>query len=141
MMRAVRSRGGKAEVELRHALWSMGLRYRLHAQDLIGKPDMVFRRERVAIFVDGDFWHGRGLVQDGPEAFAATLRTERREWWLRKLARNVERDNDVTTHLQRDGWIVVRLWESDVLADAATAAKGIRKLVRERRLKPRRSVT
>ena len=132
MMSAVRREGNKAEGALRRELWRRGLRYRLQLSGLTGRPDIVFSRPKVAIFVDGDFWHGRGLIEDGEEAFRATMRTERREWWITKLKKNVARDTYVTRSLAESGWLVIRVWESDVDADAATVARRIASIVRRR---------
>lgn len=75
---------------------------------LFGKPDFVFRRERVAVFVDGCFWHGC------PKPKHAPLPKNRAEWWAAKLARNHERDELVTRTLRKAGWRVVRVWECDL---------------------------
>jgi DNA mismatch endonuclease (patch repair protein) len=130
MMAAVRGRGNRAELLLRRELWKRGLRYRLYDTHLEGRPDLTFRRARLVVFVDGDFWHGRGLIQDGPRAFAGTLRTRRRKWWLQKLSRNAERDRQVTSVLRSQGWRVLRLWESDVLRQLQRAADRVEAAVR-----------
>jgi len=115
-MAAVRSKDTKPELVLRRALWARGHRYRLYAEDVLGCPDLVFRSKRVVVFVDGDFWHGR-LIQEGQrERFAQQFR-RRRKWWLAKVQRNVERDRRVREALEAEGWIVVRIWESDVLKE------------------------
>lgn len=133
MMKAVRSKDGKAEIALRKELWRRGLRYRLHQRDLIGRPDIVFPKARVALFIDGDYWHARGIVENGVDAFRATLRTERREWWIRKLTRNVERDALVNETLASQGWIVVRFWESDIKADPSSCASAVERIVRKKK--------
>jgi DNA mismatch endonuclease (patch repair protein) len=122
IMAAVRSRDSKAEVALRRILWRMGHRYRLHDRKLCGTPDLVFVRARVVVFVDGDYWHGRGILADGLAAFRRTLRTERRDWWVTKISGNVERDRKVTAALESLGWMVLRLWESEILKDSVAAA-------------------
>src|SRR5882672_2270965 len=115
MMAAVRSRDNRAEVSLRRILWRMGRRYRLYSRGVPGRPDLTFSRFGVVVFVDGDFWHGRGIVEDGLAAFRRTLRTKRRDWWVTKIGGNVERDRYVTRMLRKMGWRVIRLWEADVL--------------------------
>jgi len=77
-------------------------------QTLKGKPDFVFRRERVVVFVDGCFWHGC------PKPKHAPLPKTRAEWWAAKLARNKARDLEVTKALRKLGWRVVRIWECDL---------------------------
>lgn len=77
-------------------------------QSLFGKPDFVFRRERVAVFVDGCFWHGC------PKPKHAPLPKNRAEWWAAKLARNKRRDATVNQMLRDAGWTVVRVWECEL---------------------------
>jgi DNA mismatch endonuclease (patch repair protein) len=121
-----RSRDTKAEVTLRKELWRRGLRYRLHASDLPGKPDIVFRRARVAVFCDGDFWHGRGWRQRRQKL----ARGSNAAYWTAKIAANVSRDRRNTRLLRASGWTVVRLWETDVLHDVATIAARVASVVR-----------
>lgn len=112
-MASVKAKDTEPERILRRALWARGHRYRLYPKGVMGKPDLVFVRARMAVFVDGDFWHGR-LIQEGrTDAFAAQFR-ERAEWWLAKVERNIGRDIRVTDTLQTEGWTVVRVWESDI---------------------------
>jgi DNA mismatch endonuclease, patch repair protein len=131
MMSTVRSSGNRADVMLRKALWAKGIRYRLYKKDLAGRPDIVIVSRRTVIFVDGDFWHGRGIIENGVEAFRLTMRTARREWWIRKISRTIQRDRDVTRALEESGWRVMRFWESSVLADpVAAAGQVLRELMR-----------
>jgi len=123
MMAAVRNKDSKAELCLRRALHAAGLRYRLHAKDVPGRPDIVIRSRRLAVFVDGDLWHGNPeeVRRRGRDSLA-DLFPSRTEWWVAKIERNIARDRQVTETLQREGWTVVRMWEHDVLADTAAAA-------------------
>lgn len=108
----------RCEKVLRRELWRRGVRYRLHLTGMPGRPDIVFPRQRIAIFCDGDFWHGRGL-----KARLAKLRLgHNAEYWSAKLLRNVQRDREVDAQLHAAGWIVVRLWETDILTAPADAA-------------------
>lgn len=125
MMSKVKSKDSKAELALRRELWRRGLRYRLHYKRLPGKPDLVFVGARVAVFVDGDFWHGRSFIEGGEAALRATIRGKRQDWWVAKIMRTVERDRKVTETLQEDGWKVLRLWESEIKADVAKAADAV----------------
>jgi DNA mismatch endonuclease (patch repair protein) len=113
-----RSRDTKAEMTLRKELWRLGLRYRLHASDLPGKPDIVFWRARVAVFCDGDFWHGRRWRQRRQKL----ARGSNAAYWTAKIAANVDRDRRNTRLLQVAGWTVLRLWETDVLRDVESIA-------------------
>jgi DNA mismatch endonuclease Vsr len=84
---------------------------------LSGTPDLAFLQSRVAVFVDGDFWHGRLLTERGPEALRSSLQTPKSEWWVSKLTANVARDRRADAALFASGWTVIRLWERDVKGD------------------------
>jgi DNA mismatch endonuclease, patch repair protein len=124
MMAAVRNKDSKAELCLRRALHAAGFRYRLHAGDVPGRPDIVIRSRHLAVFVDGDMWHGNPEeVRRRGRKNLADLFPSRSEWWVAKIERNIARDREVTERLRREGWTVVRLWEHDVLADPDGAAR------------------
>ena len=93
------------ELALRSLCWAIGLRYRLKTK-LIGKPDFVFLRERVAVFIDGCFWHGCPIHYSAP--------TTRRIFWREKLEANQKRDAIVTKALAESGWLVLRFWEHEL---------------------------
>lgn len=119
----------QCEVVLRRELWRQGLRYRRCPSAVVGRPDIVFRMLRIAVFCDGDFWHGRNL-----EARIEKLqRGHNSNYWTAKLRRNVERDREINERLAADGWTIVRLWESDIMADPARAAESIVALVKKAR--------
>src|SRR6266446_4949093 len=119
-MQRVRSRDTTPELLLRKALWAAGLRFRTHSADLPGKPDIVIHSKRMAIFIDGDFWHGGQWRRRRLASLDDQFRqTESRGYWLRKIRRKMDRDCRVTSALLAGGWNVVRVWGSDVLADAA----------------------
>lgn len=124
MMAAVRYRDSKAELLLRKELHRRGLRYRLHARDVLGKPDIVIRSQRIAVFVDGDFWHGNAWRLRGLPDLASLFPT-RTDWWVEKITRNMKRDEQVSDRLRRDGWNVIRVWESDILDDPSRAADAV----------------
>lgn len=109
VMQHIRSTNTKPEIMLRKALWHRGIRYRKNWRRLTGCPDIVLTRHRIAIFVDGDFWHARGC-QDSPGSQIDTNKA----YWQKKLARNVERDKEVVDSLTEQGWLVLRFWESDI---------------------------
>lgn len=137
-MATVRNKNSKAELSLRKALWRLGLRYRLHDSNLPGRPDITFAAAKVAVFVDGDFWHGRMLIEDGVEAFRATLRTSKRDWWVEKIRRNVQRDRRVDGLLADAGWRICRVWESDIKAAPEPIIRNLQDLVHSARAKRRR---
>lgn len=108
------------ELRLRKALWAAGLRYRLK-NDLPGKPDLVFVSTRLAVFVDGCFWHKCPLHGTKPAA--------NRDFWKEKLERNVTRDREVDFRLRELGWKVYRCWEHDVNDNLDRVVKEIRALL------------
>lgn len=115
-MRRVRSSNTTPEIIFRKALWKRGLRYSICQPDLPGKPDVVFHSPRIAIFIDGDLWHGGQWRLRGKVALEDQFsKTASKQYWLEKIRRNIERDCRVTTLLLRSGWTVIRFWESDVL--------------------------
>jgi DNA mismatch endonuclease (patch repair protein) len=120
-MARVRSRNTDPEIKLRKALWSIGLRYRL-ASKLPGSPDIVFVRARVAVFVDGCFWHGCPTHYRAPKT--------NQDFWSRKLERNQNRDARVNTELAALGWHVVRVWEHEVHEKLEEVVSDIERVVR-----------
>ncbi len=106
IMRRVKSKDTSPELKLRRALWSHGLRYRLNIQSLPGKPDLVFRKAMVVVFVNGEFWHGKKL---SPERLS-----EMKPYWQKKIRRNTARDIEVNRDLFDLGWTIVRVGEKTV---------------------------
>jgi DNA mismatch endonuclease (patch repair protein) len=104
-MRAVRSRDTTPEMIVRRAATALGYRYRLHKAELPGKPDLVFGRRRKVIFVHGCFWHGHNCPRG-----ARTPKTNA-DYWCAKIGRNVARDQENVTALERAGWRVLTIWE------------------------------
>ena len=104
-MAAIRSRNTKPELALRYALWHNGFRYRVNDNRLPGKPDMVLPKFRTAIFVHGCFWHGHKDCQ------YFTVPKTNSEFWMAKVARNQERDQEVWRKLEAKGWSVIIVWE------------------------------
>jgi len=116
-MRRIKSAGTKPELVVRSLVHGMGFRFRLHAKDLAGKPDLVFRPRRKVIFVHGCFWHGHA----DPKCLDGRLPKSRLEYWKLKIDRNRARDAASREALERDGWRVLEIWECqtkeiDVLA-------------------------
>ncbi len=132
-MSAIRSTNNKVETALRKRLHASGFRYRKYSSGLPGRPDIVFPTEKVAVFVDGDYWHCRVLVEEGLEVFRARLKTGNKDYWLDKCQRRVVRDREITAALQAEGWLVLRLWESEVKKDLDAAVEQVASAVRARR--------
>lgn len=105
-MSRIRGRHTTPERVLRSLLWRAGLRYRLHSKTPAGRPDIVFPRARVAVFVDGCFWHGC------PEHYVRPRSSS--QFWATKLSENVRRDVEQTRRLEKLGWRVCRVWEHEV---------------------------
>lgn len=104
-MRAIKSKDTKIEVILRKALWHKGIRYRKNFKVCSCHPDIVITKYKVAIFCDGDFWHGKKSKY--------TVKTNA-QFWNEKIKRNIERDLENTIELRDNGWTVLRFWESDI---------------------------
>jgi DNA mismatch endonuclease (patch repair protein) len=127
IMSRIRSSGSKAEVSLGKAMWNLGLRYRKQYKKLKGRPDYVFVSAKVAVFCDGDFWHGRDFV----ERLRKGRFKSNKDYWVSKITRNMQRDKEVTQNLIKQGWDVLRFWESDILKDANRIALKVKKIVHE----------
>lgn len=133
-MSAIRSRDNRTELALRKLLHRKGLRYRLHVNGMPGRPDIVFPRSRVAVFVDGDYWHGRLFHDGGKQALLRYFRRYNRQYWIPKIMATVERDRRATELLEGSGWEVLRFWEGDVRLQLEAVANTIYHCV-TRRLK------
>lgn len=123
-MRRIRSRNTEPELLLRRALHARGARYRLHDRSVPGQPDVVFRRARVAVFVDGDFWHGHQWKLRGLARLEDQFSTNE-QYWIRKINGNVERDRRVDQSLRQLGWVSLRIWESEVRATPRACAERV----------------
>jgi DNA mismatch endonuclease (patch repair protein) len=123
----------RAEVMLCEALSKRGLRYRRNVELMPGKPDVVFTTARVAVFCDGDFWHGRAW----PRLKRQLERRANAAYWVAKIAANRLRDARMRRLLTQEGWHVIRVWETDVARDAGAVADLIRQAVFQRRRPPR----
>lgn len=116
-MRAVKGRDTAPELLLRRALRQAGLiGYRVHLRTLPGTPDLAFTRWQVAVFVDGTFWHGDPRRWH-PERASG--------YWRAKIARNQVRDERVNQELEDLGWLVLRVWDTDLVRDPAAAVASI----------------
>lgn len=112
-MQAIRSKGTKDEVLLAKALWRLGYRYRKNDKSVIGKPDLTFRRFKVAIFVDSEYFHGKDWDKE-----KYRIKTNREFWWA-KIEANMQRDIKVNDLLYQEGWIVLRFWSREIRKNLA----------------------
>ena len=125
-MQSNKSKGTKPELVLAKAMWALGLRYRKNSGSIFGKPDFSFKKYKVAVFVDGEFWHGKDW-----ERKKAEIKVNR-EFWIAKIERNIRRDMEVTGRLKAEGWTVLRFWSNDVVKNAGCHAEKVRQAVREK---------
>ena len=112
-MSRVRSRNTTPELRVRRATHSLGLRFRLHRNDLPGKPDLVFPRWKVAVFVHGCFWHRHEGCKK------ATSPKSRENYWQPKFKGNVERDRRAVSELEALGWRTLTIWQCETIDDAS----------------------
>lgn len=127
LMRRVKSERTSAEVLLRTALEEQSLQFQVNCSDLPGKPDIVFRNQRLAVFVDGEFWHGGQWRKRGLTSLAEQFDDSgKRERWTTKINGNVARDLARTAELLSQGWTVVRLWSQDIEKDTTKCVDLIR---------------
>ncbi|MGH9915344.1 MAG: very short patch repair endonuclease [Pyrinomonadaceae bacterium] len=131
IMSRVKGRDTRPEMRLRRALHRAGLRYRLQAKELPGRPDIVFRPAKLAIFVHGCFWHRHSGCEH------ARMPKSRIDFWKAKFCGNVERDARQVAELEAAGWTVLTLWECETrdLGVMAAAVEKVRRLVEVRQIK------
>jgi DNA mismatch endonuclease, patch repair protein len=108
IMKAVKSKGSKIEVRLMKELWRRGVRYRKNVKGIVGTPDIVFRTKKVAVFCDSEFWHGKDW-----ENRKNDFKTNK-EFWFKKIERNIEKDKEVNVALKEQGWVVLRFWGKQI---------------------------
>ena len=124
LMSKIRSRNTKPEIRLRKALWGLGYRYRIHYSDLPGKPDIIFKRKRLAVFVDGVFWHGYQW-----EVRKLKINSNI-DYWTKKIERNMERDIQNQNKLIKLGYTVLRLWDFEIKKNLEECIKKIEEKLR-----------
>ncbi len=108
IMSKIRGKNTKPELAFRKALYAKGYRYRVDYKKLIGKPDIVLKKYKTVIFIDGEYWHGYNWKER-----KLKIKTNR-EFWIAKIERNIQRDSEVTHELERLGYKVFRFWEGQV---------------------------
>jgi DNA mismatch endonuclease (patch repair protein) len=108
IMRAIRSTNTKDEVRLAKALWHLGCRYRKNNRKVFGTPDLTFKKLKIAIFVDSEFFHGKDW-----ETQKSRFKSNQ-EFWQNKIERNMQRDIEVNKYLMEQGWTVMRFWSAEI---------------------------
>ena len=118
-MQAVKSKGTKIEQKLAKALWKNGYRYRKNDRTVFGNPDITFKKLKIAIFCDSEFWHGKDWGNKKHEHKSNI------EFWHKKIERNIERDKEVNNELLKKGWKVLRFWGKEIEQDLLTCVHKI----------------
>lgn len=134
-MRRVPRQGTRCEIQAERLLVNIAPHYRKQHRLEAVTPDFVLLPERIAIFIDGDFWHGRIAVEQGQRALGNSIRGVTREFWIRKILKNVARDKQQTFLLRRRGWSVIRIWEHDLRASPNIVVTKLRAKLGWRRAK------
>ena len=113
-MGKIRGKDTKPEVRFRKALWAKGFRYRANYKKLVGKPDIVFKKYKTVIFIDGEFWHGYNWEEKKEKI------KSNRGFWIPKIERNMQRDGEVNRELKKMGYKVFRFWEHEIKKEFET---------------------
>ena len=122
-MSRIKSKDTAIEVSLRKALWRAGIRYRKNYSKLPGVPDIAITKHRIAIFCDGEFWHGKDWDNKKSKL------KNNREYWIKKIERNISRDNETRVNLHNREWTVVRFWGSEILDDVHGCVEAIKEMI------------
>ncbi len=128
-MQAIRATGSKIETALAKALFARGHRYRKNNKTVYGKPDLTFKKLKIAIFVDGEFWHGKDWQTRKHD------HKSNQAYWLSKIERNIKRDKEVNIQLLKDGWKILRFWGADIQKNLQPCISVIEKTINETKRK------
>ena len=112
-MRAIRSARTSSEDLLAKLIWKAGYRYRRNDKTVFGKPDITFKKYKVAVFCDGEFWHGKDWAKKKKKI------SQNQAYWIPKIEGNMQRDKQVDQKLREDGWQVIRFWHQEIKKDPA----------------------
>jgi len=141
-MQRIRSKDTKPERCLRKALWNKGYRYRKNYKKLPGKPDIVLTKHKICVFIDSEFFHGKGFISGFEGKKYKSLKdrlehSEHSEFWLRKIQRNMERDREVDAELLGLGWHVIRFWSKEALKETDNCVRAIEEIIFQRETEDR----
>lgn len=125
-MKQVKNKDSKIEVALRKELWNRGLRYQKNVTSIFGKPDLVFKGKKVAVFCDSEFWHGYNWKEKQDEI------KSHRDFWIPKIEKNIKRDKEVNAALEAEGWMVLRFWGNEIKKNVEACADLIVAALKER---------
>ncbi len=107
-MSRIRGKDTSIEVKLRKALYEKGCRYRCNSKYIYGHPDISFKGVKVVVFCDSEFWHGKDFEENEKKILS------NREYWIPKIKRNIERDNEVNEKLTQEGYLIFRFWGGEI---------------------------
>lgn len=124
-MQRIRSNDTEIEVLLRKALWKKGYRYRKNYKVLPGKPDIVLTKYKIAVFCDGEFFHGKDWEVLKPRL----EKSNNSEFWIDKISRNIKRDEEINKKLLFLGWTVIRFWGKDIIKNTDECVKVIEEAI------------
>jgi DNA mismatch endonuclease (patch repair protein) len=124
-MSRIHGKATSIEVMLQKALWRRGVRYRKNYRRIAGSPDIAIVRYKIAVFCDGEFWHGKDWEQK-----KRRLKSNR-DYWIPKIERNMERDKRYAKELREQGWHVLRFWETEIKSDVDACADAVLALIAE----------
>ena len=119
-MASIRSKNTRPELAVRKLLWSQGIRYRIHDRSIIGTPDISSKKAKLAVFIDGCFWHGCSCSNES---------STNASFWKSKISKNRERRSEVKRKLVEQGWSVLEFWEHEIRADSSGIAENIAAMI------------
>jgi len=123
-MRAVRNKDSKIEIKMGKALWAANLRYRKQYEKLPGRPDFVLVNHKIAIFCDSHFWHGYNWKERKKD------HKTNRQFWFKKIERNIQRDKEINDSLLQMGWKVIRFWEHEIKENVEICVKRVKEEIK-----------
>jgi len=123
-MKKVKNKDSQIELILRQELWHRGLRYQKNVTSIMGKPDIVFKGKKIAVFCDSEFWHGYNWDERKNDI------KSNKEFWILKIERNIERDKEVNLFLENEGWQVLRFWGKEITNNVVACADIIENAIR-----------
>ncbi|TBN03309.1 very short patch repair endonuclease [Hyunsoonleella flava] len=119
IMSKIRGKNTKPEMRFRRALWKSGVRYRVDCKSLPGKPDVSIKKYKLAVFIDGEFWHGYNWDERKPRL------KSNREFWIPKIERNMQRDREVNQQLKDMGFTIFRFWTHEIKNNLKTCINDV----------------
>lgn len=123
LMSKIKGKNTKPEILLRKALWKEDIRYRVNNPRVIGKPDISIKKFKIAIFVDGEFWHGYNWKEKKKRI------KSNRDYWIKKIEGNMKRDKKYNQKLLEEGWTVLRFWEKEVKTDLESCVNKVKSII------------